>query len=238
MHRPHHFCAAVAALLLVATGVVRAADDDRIVPAHHEPRHVPKFENTRVRVIDVAIPQDEQTLFHAHSLDYPYLMISSVTLKNQIPGGEPKDVKIERGVVGYYRATTQGTYTHRFINRGPGVFRAIGIELMQPMAFGARVAAPVPDAIGTRTVLDTERVRAVRIRLEPGASVAGITFGGPGVRVSMDAGCVRVEAAIDRIGPERHDLSRRAKDVGSAAVLVALVLLAAVWGIVLVPRFG
>jgi hypothetical protein len=109
---------------------------------------VPKFENTRVRVIDVAIPQDEQTLFHAHSLDYPYLMISSVTLKNQIPGGEPKDVKIERGVVGYYRATTQGTYTHRFINRGPGVFRAIGIELMQPMAFGARVAAPVPDAIG------------------------------------------------------------------------------------------
>ncbi len=47
-----------------------------------------------------------------------------------------------------------------------------------------------------------------------------------------------VEAAIDRIGPERHDLSRRAKDVGSAAVLVALVLLAAVWGIVLVPRSG
>ena len=194
MHRTRRRSAVVAALLLVATGHVRAADDDRIVPAHHEPRHVPKFENTRVRVIDVAIPQDEQTLFHAHSLDYPYLMISSVTLKNQIPGGEPKDVKIERGVVGYYRATTQGTYTHRFINRGPGVFRAIGIELMQPMAFGARVAAPVPDAIGTRTVLDTERVRAVRIRLEPGASVAGITFGGPGVRVAMDAGCVRVEA--------------------------------------------
>lgn len=44
-----------------------------------------------------------------------------------------------------------------------------------------------------------------------------------------------VEAAIDRIGFDRHDLSRRAKDVGSAAVLVALVLLAAVWGIVLAP---
>lgn len=186
---------AVAALCLVVSGIASAADDDRIVPAHHEPRHVPKFENRFVRVIDVAIPQDEQTMFHAHALDYPYLMISSVTLKNQIPGGEPKDVRIERGVVGYYRATTQGTYTHRFINLGPGVFRAIGIELMQPMALGGSVSAPVPDAAGTRTVLDTERVRAVRIRVEPGASVAGLAFGGPGVRVSMDAGCVRVETA-------------------------------------------
>jgi diacylglycerol kinase (ATP) len=39
-----------------------------------------------------------------------------------------------------------------------------------------------------------------------------------------------VEAAIDRIGLDRHDLSKRAKDLGSAAVLVALVLLVLVWG--------
>jgi diacylglycerol kinase (ATP) len=45
-----------------------------------------------------------------------------------------------------------------------------------------------------------------------------------------------VEAAIDRISFERHSLSKRAKDIGSAAVLVALLLLGAVWGIVLVPR--
>ena len=33
-----------------------------------------------------------------------------------------------------------------------------------------------------------------------------------------------VEAAIDRIGPEWHDLSKRAKDMGSAAVLLSLLL--------------
>ncbi len=38
-----------------------------------------------------------------------------------------------------------------------------------------------------------------------------------------------VEAAIDRIGPERHELSGRAKDLGSAAVFVALVLTGTVW---------
>ena len=38
-----------------------------------------------------------------------------------------------------------------------------------------------------------------------------------------------VEAAIDRIGPELHELSGRAKDMGSGAVLVALVLWLWVW---------
>jgi len=45
-----------------------------------------------------------------------------------------------------------------------------------------------------------------------------------------------VEAAIDRISLDRHSLSKRAKDLGSAAVLVTLALLAAVWALVLVPR--
>ena len=44
-----------------------------------------------------------------------------------------------------------------------------------------------------------------------------------------------VEAAIDRISYERHALSKRAKDMGSAAVLVALVLLACVWAIIVLP---
>lgn len=38
-----------------------------------------------------------------------------------------------------------------------------------------------------------------------------------------------VEAAIDRIGPEWHDLSKRAKDMGSAAVLLSLLLCGAIW---------
>ena len=39
-----------------------------------------------------------------------------------------------------------------------------------------------------------------------------------------------VEAAIDRIGLENHRLSKRAKDIGSAAVLVALLNVLWVWG--------
>jgi len=44
-----------------------------------------------------------------------------------------------------------------------------------------------------------------------------------------------VESAIDRISLDRHELSKRAKDVGSAAVLVALVLCGMVWALILAP---
>ena len=42
-----------------------------------------------------------------------------------------------------------------------------------------------------------------------------------------------IEAAIDRIGHEEHDLSRIAKDMGSAAVLIALTLVGITWVLVL-----
>ncbi len=42
-----------------------------------------------------------------------------------------------------------------------------------------------------------------------------------------------IEAAVDRISLEQHQLAKRAKDIGSAAVLVALVNTAVVWGLVL-----
>ena len=45
-----------------------------------------------------------------------------------------------------------------------------------------------------------------------------------------------IEAVVDRIGPERHELSRIAKDLGSLAVLVATVLVALLWGAALWDR--
>ena len=39
-----------------------------------------------------------------------------------------------------------------------------------------------------------------------------------------------IESAIDRVGPEWHALSKRAKDMGSAAVLLSLLLCAGIWG--------
>lgn len=42
-----------------------------------------------------------------------------------------------------------------------------------------------------------------------------------------------IEAAVDRVSLDRHHLSKRAKDIGSAAVLLALINVLLVWGCVL-----
>ena len=46
-----------------------------------------------------------------------------------------------------------------------------------------------------------------------------------------------IEAAIDRVGLDWHELSKKAKDMGSAAVLLSLCLSGAVWAAAVYHRF-
>lgn len=46
-----------------------------------------------------------------------------------------------------------------------------------------------------------------------------------------------IEAVVDKTGSEWHELSGRAKDIGSAAVFVALVFAALTWSMILLPKF-
>jgi len=47
-----------------------------------------------------------------------------------------------------------------------------------------------------------------------------------------------IEAAVDRIGPESHALSGKAKDIGSAAVFIATLIAGLVWLLVLMDGSG
>lgn len=72
----------------------------------------------------------------------------------------------------------------------------------------------------------------------------GLWLGDGGVEKALLAGSVlmvlvvellnsAVEATVDRISLDDHQLAKRAKDIGSAAVLLALLVTALVWGLVL-----
>ena len=78
---------------------------------------------------------------------------------------------------------------------------------------------------------------------------ASLWLGRTWIEVSLLAGSVvllmvvellntAVETAIDRVGPEWHDLSKRAKDMGSAAVLLSLLMCAGIWTAALWSRFA
>ena len=47
-----------------------------------------------------------------------------------------------------------------------------------------------------------------------------------------------VEAVVDRVSDEQHKLAGRAKDMGSAAVFLSLVMTAVIWGLVIFERYA
>lgn len=78
---------------------------------------------------------------------------------------------------------------------------------------------------------------------------AAFWLGGNWIEVSLLVGSVLlvlivellnsgIEAAIDRVSYEFHDLSKRAKDLASAAVLLSLLLCMGIWVAALWHRFG
>jgi diacylglycerol kinase (ATP) len=77
---------------------------------------------------------------------------------------------------------------------------------------------------------------------------AAFWLGQDWVHVSLLAGSVllvmviellnsAIEAAVDRISYDRHELSKRAKDFGSAAVMLSLLLCAGIWAAALWQHF-
>ena len=72
----------------------------------------------------------------------------------------------------------------------------------------------------------------------------GLWLGKNGIERALLTGCCMVvlitellnsavEAVVDRIGPEHHPLAGAAKDLGSAAVFISLIMVVMVWGFVL-----
>ena len=78
----------------------------------------------------------------------------------------------------------------------------------------------------------------VALFLGDGAVERALLIGSVLLIVIMESLNSAIEAAIDRIGPEWHLLSRQAKDYGSAAVLIATLLAVLTWALILLERFG
>ena len=74
--------------------------------------------------------------------------------------------------------------------------------------------------------------------LGTGVAQTGLLIGSIVVLLVVEILNSAIEAVVDRIGPERHELSRKAKDLGSAAVLIATLFPVVVWGCVILSRLG
>ena len=74
--------------------------------------------------------------------------------------------------------------------------------------------------------------------LASGLGQAGLLIGSILLLLIVETLNSAIEATIDRIGTEWHELSRVAKDLGSAAVLMASIVPIIAWGAVILGRLG
>ena len=97
---------------------------------------------------------------------------------------------------------------------------------------------------GLRAAFTNEAAFRLEICLSLVLIPLGLWLGNSGTERALLAGCIvlvmivelinsGIEAVVDRFGGELHELSGRAKDIGSAAVLLALVNVILVWTLVL-----
>jgi len=97
---------------------------------------------------------------------------------------------------------------------------------------------------GLRTAVRCEAAFRQELALAVILAPAGLWLGGNGMERALLVGSLllvlitellnsAVEAAIDRHGPEKHELAGRAKDLGSAAVFIALLNVPVTWGLLL-----
>jgi diacylglycerol kinase (ATP) len=69
--------------------------------------------------------------------------------------------------------------------------------------------------------------------LEPGAIGRALMIGALFLVLIVELVNSAIEAVVDRVSLEKHDLAKRAKDIGSAAVLLSLVNAATIWALIL-----
>jgi len=56
--------------------------------------------------------------------------------------------------------------------------------------------------------------------------------------LAAELGNSAIEAVVDRVGREEHDLAGKAKDAGSAMVMTAMLIAGLVWLAVILDRLG
>ena len=100
---------------------------------------------------------------------------------------------------------------------------------------------------GLRATWEVESSFRLEVYLFVVLAPLGLWLGQTGVERVLLVGCLMavlvvevlnsaVEAVVDRWGPEHHELAGRAKDMGSAAVFLADLIVLLCWGLILGPR--
>lgn len=196
-------------VLLTAAGLAgqpaQAQEAPSAVPVQQSNYHVPSFSNDYLTVLRVYIPAQRTTDYHIHQYDQLCVVVEDYPPEaySQALGGPPGQPRAaQRGDISFIDYFGRD-YTHRAINPGTLPRHSVCVELKGGDAFGLSPASR--DVSGYEQVVDNERLRAWRVKLEPGQAADEISQGAPGLRIVVRGGEI-VEVLPD--GRERSMMLR------------------------------
>ncbi len=178
---------------VAALPLVLVLAQDAAVPVSREAKHHLVLENEWVRVYDVVVPPGDSTLFHVHAKDYAFVAIGEANLMAQPMGGAAAPLRVADGEVRF----TKAPITHRVMNPPASPrFHNLTIEILKTPRDERVVVPGVPDPLPTAKqnslVLENDRIRVVRLVLEPGDSLPMHTHRRPGLVVIVHGGMLSI----------------------------------------------
>lgn len=148
---------------------VTALPPEGVIPITSEPEHKVRFDNGKVRMIEVVLPKGKATLFHEHLYDAFFIFFRAAEITSEPYKGKPVATTTPVGAV-HFTSTTNGSYSHRVIATGKETVHVVAAELLIPAA--AKSANAAQDRFPPFEVaLDNSRGRIYRLKLNPGESV-------------------------------------------------------------------
>ncbi len=157
------------------------------VPIEQDPYHKIVFSDQALRVLEVRVPEGQETLDHMHRYDIATVCIDCAQTRTRLPGQPYGEIR-PRKAGGFLIAEYAGKpAAHAVKNVGTGFYRLVGVENVR--LSGWTTAAPLAGQAGTVLAQESRAFRVYDVQVEPGKARAQHTHTSPTV-VVLDKGDV------------------------------------------------
>jgi hypothetical protein len=171
-----------------------------------EPHHHLAFENQSVRVFNVEVPPNTETLMHWHRHDYIYVTLGAAEVLNSVQDKLPVTVKLQDGQTGF----TPCAFAHIARDQAEQPFRNVTVEILEDATLRSSTSKWDEDRGletfpgGTKQILFVkDGIRASEFEIQPGAAAPPDHHPGPLLLVAVSDIYLRSAVEGQAPGPER-----------------------------------
>jgi len=175
------------ACALTAPCWAEEAEKPTIVPVTNAAFHSVVFQNDNMSLVSVTLPPGTSTGYHSHDQDLVFAITAGAKIENQVLGERPVEVEFKLGDV-HFVNYTKNPGVHQIVNVEENkTLRLLAIGIVRPESGRYTISTrPAPYELA----LDNDRVRAWRLRVNPGEGAPVIQQMAPGARIVIAGGTV------------------------------------------------